>query len=339
MPAQSGKSAFASRVGKDAVEAFEAHKDDEVKFSGGASLPPGIEAGVAELVDCRIGQYKDGPYKGKDFFIAAAVVKEPREHNGQVIAGQRTQIGPMPICQTTTKKGVVTSVKDNYNKVMNEAKKLGLSGDVLHPANIENGFSALLKAKVHTRFRTWQGKATAEYPNPQVNHDWRGVCQYNGQVTDGVQDNSGSSEESPTDETPTDEEVPDLASLVETADGDDEEQAIQARTKLTELAIAAGKSQSWVEDDAKDWQEVADAIEAGQSDNDEGGNDSPEWEAKKGEVCLYKPFDKKAKKKAKKAINCEITSVNKQKETVSLLSLVDRKTKYDNVPFSDLEHE
>ena len=50
------------------------------------------------------------------------------------------------------------------------------------------------------------------------------------------------------------------------------------------------------------------------------------WEPEKGQVYRYTPIDPKTKRKGKRSIEVEVTSVNKQAGTVTLVNNVDRKT-------------
>ena len=78
-------------VGKKGQSAIAAHVADETTFYTGGNLPEGIDAGIAELIDCRFDTYKKGDNEGEYFFLAAGIVKEPATIGRILIRGLRTQ--------------------------------------------------------------------------------------------------------------------------------------------------------------------------------------------------------------------------------------------------------
>jgi len=104
-------------------------------------------------------------------------------------------------------------------------------------------------------------------------------------------------------------------------------------TQIKELAAEAGLDP----DSFSTYSELATAlIEAG------GEVEAVEEEAAEavepavGEVHLYKWFDVKTKKRATKAIECEVMAVDKKKQTVKLKNLTNKQLA-DGIPFSALE--
>lgn len=354
MPAQTKKSPLAGKLAASLGKAFNANKDNEIVLGGGAPLPAGIEMGIAQLVDIKIGVYEKGDNKGKPYFFAAGSVHAPAEFEGLPLIGLRTQIGPEPLCDTP-KASTKKTLADHAAWVVNELKKLGVATEELdfeQEGVFESVIDALKETKPFFRFRTWKGEKQTEGAyagkEPRVNHDWRGVIpDYSPEDSDGeVVDNQPEEEPSkpatkpaakpgakpgakkpapapePEEETTEEEEV-DLDALAEAADDGDEE----ATLKLQELGTAAGIS----EDDmasAENWGEVVGLIRIGESgeaaeeeteeEAEEETEESEEeaWKPAKGETYKTTILDVKTKKK--KSVECEIVTVNEEKETVTV---------------------
>lgn len=341
MPKKSGGSSLMKRLGKKAKKAHEAHKDDEIRLSGGADLPDGIEAGIAQLVKCEFGEFSRGSHEGEPYFIASGIVKEPKEHNGIPVEGLYTQVGPIPLCDTPERQSK-TDFDDHYADMLNELRKLGVDTSEMDFDDLEEVCSTLVEEAPHFRFRTWKGQATEQFPNPRTNHDWRGVCEYEEEETDEVEEEDEEPEEEDEVEEEEDEEpeedVPfgdDLDMLVDKADQDDED----AAEELTKRAIKAGLSEADIEDEDQfpNWSSVAEAIrgsEEGEEEDEEEDEDDEEDEfvPEKGDVFLYKPKGKR------KAVEVEVTAVFAKKETANVKDLDTGKI-HKNVPFSKLEEE
>lgn len=227
MPKQVGKVSGALAKVKDKVaKAHQAHINDEVNY-GQMDLPAGIEGGIAKLVDCRFGEYKEGPNKGQPFFLASGIVVVPEEHKGL-----RTSIGPEPLCDTPNASGKRKEFSDHWGWVENELCKLGAERSDLGPDSVEAIAAALKEQKPHFRFRTWKGtkddivekggkwfvmrdgkqqagpyssegvlKAANPFAGrePRVQHDWKGVRgleNYQVEIaTDAVEDDTEEPEE------------------------------------------------------------------------------------------------------------------------------------------------
>lgn len=215
MPKQVSKSSLAAKYGTKAQQAFEAHKNDETVYGAGAELPSGIEAGIAQLTECKFDLYKEGDMKGEYFFLAAGIVKEPKEVDGIPIEGLRTQIGPEPMCDTPNRSR--KTMDDHFQWVLNELRKLGVNTKEVDLDNLEATCAGLKEAAPHFMFRTWKGgkqelvheggkwkvgnktyasEALAKQANPyvgqepRVQHQWRGVKEYQGESVDEVVDNT-----------------------------------------------------------------------------------------------------------------------------------------------------
>lgn len=325
MPATKGKSALFARLGAKLAKAVDAHKKDETNY-GNMELPEGIEGGVAQLVDCKFTQIKEGKQNaGEYMFYAAGVVKAPASHGGVPVQGLRTQISePM----FDTPKRSRETVEAHTAWVMNEMAKLGLSRDEMSAENLEAMAEALKEAAPHFRFRTWKGEATPQYPTPRVNHQWGGACEYseNGEATappvsDATPDAEEEEGEGTTDADAAaaqDEDV-DLDALVEAADRGKGKEASDAQAQLRKLALEAGVSEEDVDEKAKTWDEVRDMLVAAKEAGGEAeeAEEEKEFVPVKGNVYMYRPIDKATKKPAKKATELEILSVTTKSKTVT----------------------
>lgn len=158
-------------------QAHEAVKDEPVSY-GNAKLPEGIENGVAQLVDAKLGVFKEGKNKGKLFFMAAGVVLKPTSVDGVQIEGMRTQIGPEPLADTPEATGKRKTFNDHYAWIINELAKLGVDKGSMGFDDLESTVQALKEASPFFKFRTWKGKPTKDYPDPRVNEEWNGACDY-----------------------------------------------------------------------------------------------------------------------------------------------------------------
>lgn len=291
-----------------------------VNYGSSGDLPEGIEGGVAILVDCKVGKYEKGDQKGESYFYAAGTVVSPAEHGGVKIEGLRTSIME-PLCDTPQRTSR-PKLADHIDWVLNELKKLGVSAEAIAGIRSEDDLkavcAALKQAKPSFRFRTWKGQATKEFPNPRVNHEWKGATAAVSAPAEDVTDNSGEAGAGDADEN-------DPAALGVAADNGAE----GAAEKLSELAKAAGFSQKQI-DGAESWtalgKEVAEA--SGGEDNSAEGNG--EWTPGKGDIYLYKP------KGARKPQECEVTAVFEGNRTCNVKSMDDGKM-YKTVSWDALE--
>lgn len=352
--AQQTKSLLA-KYGKALKAAHEAHKDDETEFSNFGDLPPGIENGIAQLVECKFGEYEKGDMEGESFFYAAGAVLVPKEHAGIPIDGLRTSIME-PLCETPTRSRV--TVKDHLAHIYNELRKLGVHTSTLKLEDLEATVDALKEAQPTFRFRTWVGKPSAEYPNPRTNHSWAGVCDYTPEEDGdgGVDDGTPTPEEKPKSptkpkpgaaaKTPAkaaattttkkgpakkaapepdetfDDGAEDLNLLAEQADADDD----GAKAKLEALAIDKGVATEEQVENAPSWADVVSWIN-GESSPEEPAEEEPDWVPEKDGLYGFRPIDPKSKKPGKK-VEVMVTAIDEKKKTVTLKNMVDGKTKY-----------
>jgi hypothetical protein len=373
---QTAKSSFMAKL----VQAHEEHKGDETRVGSGGDLPGGIEQGVAQLVDLHIGTYAKGDNEGQPFFMGAGTVLEP-EFVDQVdpktkktrriyIQGLRTQIGPEPLCDTVAQNGNQTSLADHWDRVLNHLRLLGIDTKTIDPTAIiveaEEGkfasgvvLEALVQAAPTFRFRTWMGKPTAQYPNPRVNHEWKGLCPYDKPGTDAVQDDTAEQPKWESDDkkapTPTSpppeppkqappeaaepEGAPDLKELAKLADaGKPKEQSGKAAALLVDYAKAAGIDNY---EAMPSWEAVAEAVIAAQGkaveaeaasttaepEVEEYSEEPEPWAPAKGEQAFF------ANAKLKKVMQCEIVEINAKLQKADIK--VDGKL-IKGVPFAKL---
>lgn len=357
MPGIKGKTSLFASQGKALANAHEGHKSAEPP-SGNGRLPEGIEAGIAELRECKFGVYREGENKGKPYFFAVGIVQEPKVHNGIPIDGMRTQLGPMPLCETPKSK--IKTFKERWERMQDQLKLLAGKEAIEEidgtPEEIEAGYvdlmDTLVENKTMFRFRTWKGKATKDFPNPRVNEEWGGAVTYEGQA----------SPETHVDETPADpdpesdggsagDEPPDaadagadagdegidIASLVDAANNKDK----SAQVELKRLAMEAGASAEDVAN-ADNWEAVgamanSDAGVVG----DEGSEaEGQEWKPAKGDTVKYNVSTTMKVKgkpvKRTKTIEAKVTSVDAKSDTATIKDNDDGKV-YKDVPFAELE--
>jgi len=351
MAKQRSKSKLLSKLGEAGRKAFDAHKNDETNYGAGGDLPAGIEGGIARLVECKFDTYKSGDFEGEPYFYAAGVVVEPKVFDGIRIEGLRTSIME-PLCDTPGRSR--ETVEDHLAWVLNELRKLGVDTAGLSFEDLDAVVDMLKQAGPYFRFRTWQGTPTEQFPNPRVQHQWRGVCEYaesDGGEADAVEDATGSDEDGAdgAENTPSEAETgpdtqseTDLDTLAEQADRG----VPEAADRLNELALQAGLTQDQI-DAAETWTDVVEMVQNAGADGDEadGDDDAPfedeadgdedespeEWAPEVGEIYLYRP------PKARKSIEVEVTKVFAGRKTATVKALDDNRT-FKAVPWTEL-HE
>jgi hypothetical protein len=263
MPRQTSKSGLASKLGKAGRDGFDGHKEDETTLSSGGDLPAGIEGGIAQLVECKFGNYQTGDNIGEYFFTSSGIVLEPKDHDGVDVAGRRTRIGPEPLCEITKGNRKRKTVDEQLSWILNELRKLGLDTTDLGIDDLEDAVATLEEAAPYFRFRTWKGskQTTGQYKDqePRVMHDWRGHCEYEGEVFVGVVDNTA--DDHPTTNTITVGYSKEDNELVELGINADKNEDDSAKDRLTELAVEAGISSDTV-DSADSWTELVDLIKS-----------------------------------------------------------------------------
>lgn len=294
------KSGLAGKLGNKLNEAVLETKDNETVLPGGGSLPAGIENGVARLVDCRFGQYKEGTKQaGEYFFIAAGVMVAGTDGAGLPVAGLRTTLGPEPIMDTPT-RGRAT-VKDHVDWVLNELRKLGADTSAMSDGSeLEPLAAAVLEAAPYFRVTTFKpakrliekragkyylGNDTKGYATeaalkaankywdqePTVMETWRGIIEgytEDGDASSGVNEAVATEGEEPVEAEASDaaEEVSldDLAAIADDESVEEVEREA-AQTTIGEAAQALGIDPETIES----WTEVVAAINAASGEEGE----------------------------------------------------------------------
>ena len=374
MPVQRTKSVLMAKLGNRLSAFHEEHKDDPVEMSNFGELPPGIENGIAQLVECKIDTFKKGDLAGELFFYAAGIVRLPTDHDGLPIKGLRTSIMEA-LCDTPTRTRA--SVEDHLAWVYNELKKLGVDTGSMGVDDLEATLEALRTSAPHFRFRTWKGEATPAFPNPRTNHNWNGTVDYTGESGAGVTDNSSeaakivnrlappaslpspprSNGKSPTSALgkhmtagptpkPTKPAAPvaapvsagftefSLDELAVAAAADDSD----AQAELTRLAEEAGMTPDDITG-AASWDEVVAYIQAGTEEAAPAGSSSSGGDPENPqveEVYNYRPVDPKTKKQGK-PVECQVMAVDKKTKTVTLADLANNKRQFKAIRWSSLE--
>lgn len=363
MPKQTASSGFAKMYGDKLNKAVKKVANNPTDY-GRIQLPPGINAGVAQLKKCGFAKYKTGANAGQYYFRAEGVVIEPKEviHNGQriTVEGQMTSI-MIPCCDTKNSQGKVTSQEEHIDTVLNELRKLGADTTDVGAEDLEPMAEALVEAAPYFRFSTSQSAPTPQYPDPKIWENWngtRGLEDYTPEDVPAVEEEEGAEagteeEEEPEATETTEESIEsadetDLDALAELANGGDED----AGSKLTDLAVEAGISAKWVSDKAESWAEVAEKIkektapaEEAEPEAESEAETEEEWAPEVGEIYLYKIIDPKTKKpvvdpktkKERKGVEHEIKAVDKKSKTVTLLNMDDKKTTVKGVKWDLLE--
>lgn len=206
MAKQTTYSTIMAKLGDRARKAWEAHKHDEVDLGNMGDLPAGIQAGVAQLVDCKIGLVEEGKQSaGQPFFYAAGVVLSPKTFthpDGTVepLEGRRTSILEM-LCDTPNSGGRRKTQGEHMAWMMNELKKLGADVENASVDDLPALMEALKEAQPFFRFRTWKGSVQKTGPyagkDPKTQHTWNGQCEYEGGGTpaDAVLDETDTTED------------------------------------------------------------------------------------------------------------------------------------------------
>ena len=357
--ARAKKSALA---GAKYNKAIKKHRADETKMPGGGDLPPGIENGIAQLTECKFGTYEKGDMKGEPFFRAAGIVVAPEEislgKSGMMkVQGLRTSIGPEPICDTPNRSR--KTIDEHFDWVLNELRKLGAETEEVESGEeVEALAQELKESGVYFRFRTWQGEATKQYPNPRVNHVWGGVAEgFDEDIPDDVDDDTDDDEEPEEDEELEDDEEDEEDEEDEDEDEEPEfdpdedinphdagELADDGHEDLAEKLTELAAEFELEPDDYPTWVELGDAIiearkevdeddeEEEEDDEEDEDDDGDEFVPEKEEVYSYKP------PRSRKSYDCEVTAVFPKAKTVNLKNHDNGKV-YKGVSWDDLSED
>lgn len=267
MPKQVTRSGLLGKLGDKLRRAHEAHKGDETTYSQFGDLPPGIENGVAQLVDCKFTQIKEGKNNaGEWMFYAAGVVVLPRSVGGIPIEGLRTQISE-PLFDTPNRSR--ETVAEHLAWIYNQLRLLGVNTSEMQVEDLEATAAGIKEIAPYFRFRTWRGDATKEFPNLRTNHVWNGCISdfdpdeagVGGAVDDrgtpgGAAGPSGAGEDF--------DEFGDLSALAAKADNNrlSEKVRKEAQDKLEEAALERGIDLEVIHG-ADTWADVLEMIRSG----------------------------------------------------------------------------
>jgi hypothetical protein len=336
-------------LGDKGRKAWQEHKTDDVNV-GFTNLPAGISGGVAQLTAVVLGEYKEGPLKGKPFVRFQFVAKAPATHNGVTVEG--TQVNLMiPICDTNQAKGWETrktyelklegTTEGWTQELLNEFKKLLGTTELPDATDADAIVAALNEDKPHTKFDTrgWTPPASKEKPNPteMVFTSFKGRCEFTGDgAANAVDDKTGTATDPSANGAAHDEgSSDDVNALAEAADATPPDDT--AIDRLKALAQEAGVDLKDV-DGASSWTEVAGLIEAAQGGASEpapAAKEGAPWVPKVEEIYTYEVRDPKSKKMKK--IDVEVQKVFQKNKTVDLLSVEDKKTKYAGISWDLLK--
>lgn len=368
MAKKTAQSGLAKSLGVAGKKAVKTHASDETDYGQGGQLPEGIEQGIAQLTECKFDKYVKGDMAGQYYFQVRGVVVAPNEHEGIPIEGLTTMLME-PMCDTPTRSR--PEIADHVEWVLNEMRKLGADTEGAESSELEALVEALKEEAPYFRFRTWKGDPTDQYPNPRVNHQWGGACDFDpetGEDTD-TEDNSDEDEEEEVVATKKkasskgaaktkttkkstkkksaskkiDLDSISFSDLAEIADDEEHDQCVEAQEKLTEEAEEAEIDA----DEHEEWTDLAQALETNSDDEDDETEDDEEEEEEeedeteeedevepptKGDTCFYKP------PKKRKAVECTVTAVFAKSECCNLKNLADN-TVYKKVSWDDLLEE
>ncbi len=306
------QAAIFKKLSKIAPSAHKTHSNTEAKISGGASLPAGIAGGVCCFKSWKLDTQKNGKNVGTPYVSITMTVQEPEEFRG--MAASKTIF----IRETRNK-----SVEDKVGDVYNQIKLLG--GDVSDTENLQEAVMLLEDLiGTYSRFHTWVGKATKDYPNPQVQVEFDGkVDGYEGDAVEEEEDDSVPCEQNKEQAVEEEQEQEiDLNALGKSADDGD----VEAEDKLIELATEHAVDH----EEFDTWMEVVQAIQATQKGNGQDVEEEVEeeeedsWIPEVGEVYTYKEED------------CEVMTVNKRKKTVSIQLYDEDDTEVKDVNWEEL---
>lgn len=310
---------------------------------------------------------------GEYFFRAVGICREPEvivDKDGRQIRCEGVQTSQMvPVLDTKNQKGEVTSMEQNIEKIEGHLKLLGASKEEL--AQGAAAMEAIVEAMqqqvqggeaIYFKFETSEGKATPEYPNPRVWENWYGIRERQGYEppskgpTPGVSSDKTrqaapstngpakspaaqqvakqQAAKAPAKPAPAPEpepELPDdvreLAALCESGD----DKAIQ---KLQDIALGLGVTEDeWGA--TANYGEAADLVEAAQANSTASPDEPAPVVPSKGEVYEWFPVDAKTGKPLKKAVEVEVTTVDKKTETATI-KRSDTKAVVKGVKFADL---
>lgn len=373
MPVQTKKSVL-SQYGPSGDLAAQIAADTSLPSQGFQDPPPGIKQGVAQLEEVKFDVFKSGDNEGKPYFTASGLILEPHtvtytptsggqpvgEPTTVEVSGMMTRIQPIGIHDVKIKSGKNMGQTTPWQKQAMAAaahlRALGIdTSKVKQLSDLEVLADQLTQVArnpqtpIYFRFSTSVRKATNAGDMDGVWQNWHGTAGLenyvppdysqgeaallNGKprstVAPEVNDESGDVSDGAIGEG---EEEFDLDACLEAAKGGDSDAQEEL---LRRAAEKTGQTTEEINDSAESWDAVAAMIAEGVKDNTEEAPAPPA----KGNHYNYFPMVKGprgAMTKAKKAVECVVTTANAEAGTVTLKSTVDNKTLYKDVPWAEL---
>jgi len=373
--------------------ARKAHDQSKGKTTdyGQVGLPSGLR-GIAQLREIEINQISEGKQNaGELYFRATATILTPEKFKGEKIKDRTTSKVIWLFNQTDQKGKITKTFESEFDKMLNELRKLGVETDAMEGSDeeLEVIFEELLTARPHIKYHTFGGP-NPEFPNARVQESWDGITEFdeedeehtevagtngvppskrrekaeeetNFEEVDPPKPKPAPKKKSPSkpDPEPEPEEVPvvalplpatvtELAEAVQNGAGEREKE-------LVDLALQQGISLDDVQE-ADTWTDVGEMIlatlpsgseepEEEEEDDEEFDEDYEEEEEEPeqvsenpevGSIWVFSPPSKKSPKVRLKARQCEVTTVNQKKRTVTLKD-VEKGTLYKAVAWDDLD--
>jgi hypothetical protein len=336
------------KLGSRLTSALKGHGADEIDW-GFMRLPPGINMGVARLIQSGFDKVKPGKQNAGEFYwLARGVVEEPEyvEHKGQRIKVRGMQTGIIRmLCQTTDSNGKVTSLDENALDAVNEMRKLG--GEFSeNPTGAEMvAVAAALEATakpggtpIYFNFSTSESSGTKLNPrtgkpfDPRTFENWHGIQKmdpsYQPPGPGAAFKDSTSVNGQPAVSGPAEEALPaepdvDVDALVAAAKQKD----ATAQEQLQALAREREVDEDWLLADETSWEEVGEFIK--NPDGAAAEERAAEEEKKEpaiGEIWYWQERDakgnvKKGPKGPVKAVEIDIKKIaNKKADGINNLT-------------------
>lgn len=288
MPAKVSQSKFVQKYGNRLDKAVHESRDTPVRISEGGGDLPEMDFGVALVTECRIEEIPKDKKNAKDKngdpnyrFVLVGIVKMPTEPQPYPDGSMRSVVGMRTSRYINLTDEENQTFEGQIDKAINEMKKLGCDTSGWGAADLEANCSLIENAGIYTKFRTWMGRVTPQFPNPRLNHDWRGV--FEGTVDEGpnqVEDDTAEPDGTGKPEVKAihigkngkvEKEVPfgdKLDMIVNDCTSEDDDVQEAAVKKLKKLAADLGYTEEDV-DNSSSWDEVAEWIRSGKP-KDEG---------------------------------------------------------------------
>lgn len=318
------------------------HKGDAIELpKSGGTVPPGIEAGIAQLIVCRFSERKEGEHKGKPFLDLQAIVVDVQDENPVLKKAIKKRIFNGEDLFDTPKSSKTKTFDQHLSKALNKLRLLGEDTEQIDTDDEDSTLAAMVEIlarleeeKPCFEFKTWIGKPSKAFPNPKVNVDWgMRVDDYTppdeseSGVVDESADTSSTESESAADEstdTTSDEsgessessDEVDWDALAVEATNDDKaaKEAIEAKAEELGLKDEVAAAESWA--DAVEM--IKAAMEAGGGGSDTTADEAP-WVPEVGKVYKTKPAGEKNK------IDIKVVKVNTKNKTLDAKGVANKK--------------